>query len=189
MNLMTDEGEIILDFKVDVGDLLRIVGDWFSAKYIHYSDEMFEDYFNHVKGGCLESEGLFSYVTEKTNELIWIWLSIYHTKKKISYKDVKEERIDLIPEWFLKGRYDELEQMITSKFFNYSFSKFDIEYDSSLKYFALSLNLEKEIDDIAFEILAEDVVAYLDNHLTLLKYKEGKLLEPTLAELIFKITW
>jgi len=186
---MTDEGEIVLDYTVNIGDILRIVGDWFSAKHIHYSDEMFEDYFQHVKHGCIESDGLLSYITEKTNELVWIWLSIYHTKQRVSYKDVKEEKMDLIPQWFVKGRYDELENMLTSKFFSYSYNKFDIEYDSSFKYFSLTLDLEKEIDDVAFEILTEDVTAYLDNHLTLLKYKEGKLIEPKLAELIFKITW
>ena len=186
---MVNEGEVILDYKVSISDILRIVGDWFSAKRIHYSDEMFEDYFNHVKNGCVESDGLQSYLIEKTSELVWIWLSIYHTKKRVSYKEVKEEKMDIIPDWFVKGRYDELENMLNSKFFSYSFNKFDIEYDSSFKYFSLTLDLEKEIDDIAFEILKEDVVAYLDNHLTLLKYKEGKLVEPKLAELVFKITW
>lgn len=186
---MTDDEALILDYKVSVEDLLRIVGDWFSAKRIHYSDEMFEDYFNHIKDGCEESDGLSDYLLEKTSELIWIWLSIHHTKKRGSYTEVKEEKMDIIPDWFVKGRYDELEKMLTSEFFSYSYNKFDIEYDSSFKYFSLTLDLKKEIDDIAFEILAEDVVTYLDNNLTLLKYKEGKLIESKLAEMIFKITW
>ncbi|MEE9410154.1 MAG: hypothetical protein V3V41_04440 [Candidatus Heimdallarchaeota archaeon] len=183
------EEEMIFDYKLTLEDILKIVGDWFSAKRIHYVDEMFEDYFEHVKDGCMKTSGMQEYISDKSSEIIWIWLSIYHRKKRGSYKEVKEEKEELIPEWFLKGRYDELENLLKSKYFSYSYDKYDIEYDSFLREFSVTLRLKKEMDEIAFKVLISDVKAYLDNHLTLLSCKEGKIIESKIIEFCFKINW
>ncbi|MHA1218975.1 MAG: hypothetical protein ACTSSN_10940 [Candidatus Heimdallarchaeaceae archaeon] len=178
-----------LVFQFDTTSILEIVGKWFESKMIHYSDEMFSDYYEHVKGRLLTSESFNDYLLLRVNELIFKLLGDYHGKKKETYKDVAEEEDELVPQWFLTERYAEIQEMFSSKFFKHSFTEIDVEYDSALKIFSVTLHLEKEIDSTSYEILLNDVRSYLKNRITLLNFNHGKVLGPNILDITFGIDW
>ena len=176
-------------FEFDINNILDIVGKWFESKMIHYSDEMFRDYYKHIQSKILPGESLNEYLLLRVNELIFKLLGDYHEKKKDTYKEVTEEEAELVPQWFLTERYTEIQEMFSSKFFKHTFASVDIEYDSAIKIFGVTLHLEKEIDSTSYEILLNDVRSYLKNRITLLNFNQGKVLGPNILEITFGIDW
>jgi len=88
---MTEEeksNKIVFEF--DISNVLDIVGKWFESKMIHYSDEMFSDYYEHVKRRILPGDSLNDYLLLRVNELIFKLLGDYHDKKKEAYKEVTQ---------------------------------------------------------------------------------------------------
>ncbi|MHA1591923.1 MAG: hypothetical protein ACTSUP_05585, partial [Candidatus Heimdallarchaeaceae archaeon] len=63
-------------------DLLQIIGDWFKAKRISYSDEMFYDYNNMVKDKITETNEIIEYLNIKIQEKVFQWLSVHHSNRK-----------------------------------------------------------------------------------------------------------
>ena len=187
---MSEEKKVeTLIFELDLNSILETVGNWFDSKMIHYSDDMFSDYFEHVKSKLLKSETLNEYLKLRIDELIFKLLSVYHDKKKISYKEVSEEEEELVPAWFLTERYNEIEEMFRSKFFAHLVDEVETEYDSAMKMFTVTLNLEKEIDKAGYEIIINDLKSYLNNRITLLNFNQGKIISPFQVEIIFGIDW
>lgn len=186
---MSKSGEEIFSFNLSVGEILQIVGDWFKAKRINYSDDLFAEYFDQVKSNCAKTNGLEDFLVNKTNEIIFKWLSIFHKQKQGESDGSIDELKEIVPEWFLKGRYQEIEEMFNSKFFKHTFKKFDVEYDSNMATFYVTLNTMKELDSIALEILKSDVEEYLASKMTLINFLDGKILEPLIMEFTFDIDW
>jgi hypothetical protein len=178
-----------IEFQFDISNVLDIVGKWFESKMIHYSDEMFSDYYEHVKKRILTSDSLNEYLLLRVSDLIFKLLGDYHDKKKETYKEVTEEEAELVPQWFLTERYTEIQEMFDSKFFKHTFTEVDIEYDSAVKIFSVTLHLEKDIDSTSYEILLNDVKSYLKNRITLLNFNQGKVLGPNILEITFGIDW
>ena len=178
-----------LIFELDLNSILETVGNWFDSKMIHYSDEMFSDYFEHVKAKLLSSETLHEYLKLRIDELIFKLLSVYHDKKKPSYDQVAEEEEELVPAWFLTERYNEIDEMFRSKFFAHIVADVETEYDSAMKIFTVSLNLEKEVDKSGYETIITDIQNYLKNRITLLNFNQGKLVSPFQLEIVFGIDW
>jgi len=170
-------------------DLLQIIGDWFKAKRISYSDEMFYDYNNMVKDKITETNEIIEYLNIKIQEKVFQWLSVHHSNRKDVYQKVEEKDEELVPAWFLQERFKELEMMISSKFFSYGFKDISMEYDSVLKQFIVSLFSEKEMDEMSLGVLSSDIKAYLENQLTLLDLEGSKLLEEKQIELVFSLIW
>ena len=79
--------------------------------------------------------------------------------------------------------------MFNSKFFKHTFKKFDVEYDSNMSTFYVTLDTLKELDSIALEILKSDVQEYLASKMTLINFIDGKIIEPMLMEFTFDIDW
>lgn len=186
---MNSEEESPIGYNLTQKEILEIVGDWFTSKRIHYTDEMFSEYFSHIKTNCLEKDKLTEYLSQKASEIIFKWLSAYHSENKKKFKEAAEEEEELVPEWLLKQRYAELETMFASKIFTYVFTRYEIEYDSAIRTFTVTLHTEKQMDDLALGILTNDVDSYLKNRPTLLNFKEGKIIELKSAELDFEIIW
>ena len=187
---MSEEKKIeTLIFELDLNSILETVGNWFDSKMIHYSDAMFSDYFENVKGKLLASETLNEYLKLRVDELIFKLLSVYHDKKKTSYEEVAEEEEELVAAWFLTERYNELEEMFRSKFFAHIVADVETEYDSAMKIFTVTLNLEKEVDKAGYEIILSDLQNYLKNRITLLNFNQGKIISPFQLEIVFGIDW
>ena len=170
-------------------DLLQIIGDWFKAKRIFYSDDMFYDYNNMVKDKLTETNEMIEYLNIKIQEKVFQWLSVHHSNRKDVYQKVEEKDEELVPAWFLQERFKELEMMISSKFFSYGFKDIAMEYDSVLKQFIVSLFSEKEMDEMSLGVLSTDIKAYLENQLTLLDLEGSKLLDEKQIELVFSLIW
>lgn len=186
---MSKSGKNIFSLNLSVGEILQIVGDWFKAKRINYSDELFSEYFDQVKDNCSKKNGLEDFLANKTNEIIFKWLSIYHKQKQGESDGSIDELKEIVPEWFLKGRYQEINDMFNSKFFKHTFQRFDVEYDSNMSTFYVMLDTKKELDSIALEILKSDVEEYLASKMTLINFIDGKILEPMKMEFTFDIDW
>ncbi len=178
-----------LIFELDLNSILETVGNWFDSKMIHYSDEMFSDYFENVKTKLLASESLHEYLKLRVDELIFKLLSVYHEKKKPSYVEIAEEEEELVPAWFLTERYNEIEEMFNSKFFSYNFAEVETEYDSVLKIFTVTLRLDKEMDKAGYDSLINDLQSYLKNRITLLNFNQGRIISPFDLEIVFGIDW
>ncbi len=187
---MSDEEKVeTLIFELDLNSILETVGNWFDSKMIHYSDDMFSDYFEHVKAKLLKSETLNEYLKLRVDELIFKLLSVYHDKKKKSYKEVAEEEEELVPAWFLTERYNEIDEMFNSRFFAHLVADVETEYDSAMKIFTVTLHLDKEVDKEGYEVIIKDLKSYLNNRITLLNFNQGKIISPFELEIIFGIDW
>jgi hypothetical protein len=186
---MSSADEVIFLYHLSVSQILQVVGDWFKAKRINYTDELFTEYFEQIKENVLKKNGLKEYLSHKTDEIIFQWLSIYHKHKQGETDGFIDELKEIVPEWFMKGRYEEIEQMFNSKFFKHTFTRFDVEYDSNMSTFYVTLDTAKELDSIALEILKSDIQEYLSQKMTLIKYLDGKILEPMKMEFTFEIEW
>ncbi len=187
---MSEEEKVeTLIFELDLNSILETVGNWFDSKMIHYSDQMFADYFENVKSKLLSSETLNEYLKLRIDELIFKLLSVYHEKKKTAYEEVTEEVEELVPAWFLTERYNEIEEMFRSKFFSHTFAEVETEYDSAIKIFTITLRLEKEIDKAGYDGLMNDLQSYLKNRITLLNFNQGKIIDPKELEITFGIDW
>ncbi|MHA1809884.1 MAG: hypothetical protein ACTSYH_06165 [Candidatus Heimdallarchaeaceae archaeon] len=182
-----NEGKIEVSLSPD--DLLQTIGDWFEAKRILYSDEMFVDYHNMVKDKISETNEMIEYLNIKVQEKVFQWLSVHHSNRKEVYQKVEEKDEELVPAWFLQERFKELEMMISSKFFSYGFKDIAMEFDSALKQFIVSLFSDKEMDEMSLSVLSSDIQAYLENQLTLLDLEESKILEKKQIELVFSLIW
>jgi len=182
-----NEGKIEVSLSPD--DLLQTIGDWFEAKRILYSDEMFVDYHNMVKDKISETNEMIEYLNIKVQEKVFQWLSVHHSNRKEVYQKVEEKDEELVPAWFLQERFKELEMMISSKFFSYGFKDIAMEFDSALKQFIVSLFSDKEMDEKSLSVLSSDIQAYLENQLTLLDLEESKILEKKQIELVFSLIW
>ena len=178
-----------IEISLSPENLLQIIGDWFKAKRIFYSDEMFYDYNNMVKDKLAETNEMIEYLNIKTQEKVFQWLSVHHSLRKDVYQKVEEKDEELVPAWFLQERFKELEMMFSSKFFSYGFKDIAMEYDSVLKQFIVSLFSEKEMDEMSLGVFSSDIKAYLENQLTLLDLEESKMLEEKQIELVFSLIW
>ena len=185
---MSEENKDKIEIGFSPEDLFHTIGDWFKAKRIYYSDDMFYDYHNMAKEKISMTNELIDYLTIKIQEKVFQWLSVYHSKKKETYA-VKEEDEELVPAWFLQERFKEIEMMLSSKFFDYKFTNIAMEFDSALKEFIVSLFTEKEMDDVNLGVLTTDINAYLSNQLTLLELKEAKLQQKNQIEITFSLVW
>ena len=181
--------EVIFLYHLSDGEILQVVGDWFKAKRIIYSDELFSEYYEEILHNVQKIKGLKKYLSHKTNEKIFQWLSIYHKKKQGESDGSIDELKEIVPEWFLKGRYQEIEEMFNSKFFMHTFNRYDVEYDSNMSTFYVTLDTIKELDNIGLEILKSDVQEYLSHKMTLINFLDGKILEPMQIEFTFDIDW
>ena len=181
--------EVIFLYHLSDGEILQVVGDWFKAKRIIYSDELFSEYYEEILHNVQKIKGLKKYLSHKTNEKIFQWLSIYHKKKQGESDGSIDELKEIVPEWFLKGRYQEIEEMFNSKFFKHTFNRYDVEYDSNMSTFYVTLDTIKELDNIGLEILKSDVQEYLSHKMTLINFLDGKILEPMQIEFTFDIDW
>ncbi|MHA1198808.1 MAG: hypothetical protein ACTSQF_05575 [Candidatus Heimdallarchaeaceae archaeon] len=187
---MSEEKKVeTLIFELDLNSILETVGNWFDSKMIHYSDDMFSDYFENVKAKLLSSETLDDYLKLRIDELIFKLLSVYHEKKKQSYEEVTEEEEELVPAWFLTERYNEIEEMFRSKFLSHTFAEVETEYDSVMKKFTITLHLDKEVDKPGYDVLINDIQSYLKNRITLLNFNQGKIISPFELEIVFGIDW
>jgi len=186
---MTKGEEVIFLYHLSDGEILQVVGDWFKAKRINYSDELFAEYYKKIVENVQMIKGLKEYLAYKTNERIFSWLSIYHKEKQGESDGSIDELKEIVPEWFMKGRFEEIENMFNSKFFKHTFNRFDVEYDSNMSTFSVTLETVKELDNIALEILKSDVQEYLNQKMTLINFLEGKIIEPMLMEFTFDIDW
>lgn len=186
---MSKGEEFIFLFHLSDGEILQVVGDWFKAKRINYTDESFAEYYEEIIKNIQKSKGLKKDLSHKTNEKIFQWLSIFHKQKQGETDGSIDELKEIVPEWFLKGRYQEIENMFNSKFFKHTFKKFDVEYDSNMATFYVTLDTVKELDSIALEILKSDIQEYLTHKMTLIKFLDGKILKPLLMEFTFDIDW
>ncbi len=182
-----EEGKI--EIFLSSSDLLQIIGDWFKAKRIFYSDEMFNDYHNNVSDKLNETNEMTEYLNIKLQEKVFQWLSTHHSNRKDVYQSVEEKDEELVPAWFLQERFKEIEMMISSKFFSYGFKDIAMEYDSALKHFIVSLFSNKEMDEMSLSVLSSDIQAYLVNQLTLLKLEKAKLHEKKQIEFVFSLIW
>lgn len=186
---MSSKKDYSFSYEFSIANVLEIVGDWFKAKRIMYTDEMFEDYYKFVEEQCFTDNFIEELVKTKVRESIYKWLSVFHEKQKESYDHIDKEEGEIVPEWFLKNRYSELEEMFSSKYFNYDFNKIEIEYDSAFKAFMVSVTTDKEIGEITHRILSDDVETYLEHRLTLLNFIEAKILDSRSIEFVFKMDW
>jgi hypothetical protein len=186
---MSNQEDEKIEIFLSPEDLLQIIGDWFKAKRIYYSDEMFYDYNNMVKDKISETNEMITYLNIKIQERVFQWLSVHHSNRKDVYQKVEEKEEELVPAWFLQERFKEIEMMISSKFFSYGFKDIAMEYDSVLKHFIVSLFSDKEMDEMSLSVLSSDIQAYLENQLTLLKLEETKILDDKQIELVFSLIW
>ncbi len=186
---MKPEEENSFSYEFSKAHVLEIVGDWFKAKRIMYADDMFEDYYNFVEEQCFTDNFIEEFIKTQVRESIYKWLSVFHEGKKDSYDHIDKEEGEIVPEWFLKNRYKELEDMFSSKYFNYDFNKIETEYDSAFRAFIVTVITDKEIGEITLRILSDDIETYLENRLTLLSFIEVKIVDDNTAEFVFKMDW
>ena len=186
---MSSEKDYNLTYNFSIENVLEIVGDWFKAKRIMYTDEMFEDYYKFVEEQCFTDNLIEEVIKTQVRESIYKWLSVFHERKKESYDHIDKEEGEIVPEWFLKNRYTELEDLFSSKYFSYDFKKIETEYDSAFKAFIVTVNTDKEMGEITLRIISDDIETYLNNRLTLLSFIEGKSIDDKTAEFVFKMDW
>jgi len=186
---MSSEKSYSFHYEFSITNVLEIVGDWFQAKRIMYTDEMFEDYYKFVEEQCFTDNIIEEVIKTQVRETIYKWLSVFHEGKKESYDHIDKEEGEIVPEWFLKNRHKEIEDMFSSKYFSYDFKKIETEYDSAFKAFVVSVKTDKEIGEITLRILSDDIETYLNNRLTLLSFIEGKIIDHNTAEFVFKMDW
>ena len=176
-------------YEFSISNVLEIVGDWFQAKRIMYTDEMFEDYYKFVEEHCFTDNLIEEIIKTQVRESIYKWLSVFHEGKKDTYDHIDKDEGEIVPEWFLKNRYKELEEMFSSKYFSYDFKKIETEYDSAFKAFIVTVTADKEIGEITLKIISDDIETYLENRLTLLSFIEGKNIDYNKSEFVFKMDW
>jgi hypothetical protein len=186
---MSKEKGFSINYEFTITNVLEIVGDWFKAKRIMYTDEMFEDYYKFVEEQCFANNSLEEIIKIQVRESIYKWLSVFHERKKETYDHIDKEKGEIVPEWFLRNRYKELEDMFSSKYFSYDFKKVETEYDSAFQAFVVTVNTDKEIGDIILRIISDDIETYLENRLTLLSFIEAKIVDENTAEFIFNMDW